>query len=123
VGLHPAASVLRSDLSRRLGGGENGTPEIASFTIWYNIVRPIAVGAMLVAACNTLFGMRSSIMQSIFGAWDASRHAGSGVAVERTEQDIPNRWVAISVALLLVPVTAIYTLHRRLVRRPVPRWS
>ena len=49
-----------------------------------------------------------SIAKSFRGAWAASRSAGAGEAVERTERDIPTRWVAISVALLLAPVTAIY---------------
>ena len=104
----PLLLFFDPDLSRRLGGGENGSPEVASYTIWYNIVRPIAVGAMLVAACHTLFNMRDSIAKSFRGAWAASRSAGAAEAVERTERDIPTRWVAISVALLLAPVTAIY---------------
>ena len=104
----PLLLFFDPDLGRRLGGGANGAPDVAAYTLWYNIVRPIAVGAMLVAACNTLFGMRASIAQSIRGAWDASRAAAAGVTLDRTEQDIPTRWVAISMALLLVPVTAIY---------------
>ena len=65
-----------------------------SYTVWYNIVRPIAVGAMLVAACNTLFGMRASIVQSLRGAFAARRAAAkSGGIVQRTEQDIPTQWV------------------------------
>ncbi len=106
--LIPLLLFFDPDLTRRLGGGENGTPAVAAYTIWYNIVRPIAVGAMLVAACSTLFEMRASIIQSVRGAWDASRLAGGSEAVERTERDIPTRWVGISVALLLAPVTAIY---------------
>jgi putative OPT family oligopeptide transporter len=104
----PLLLFFDPDFGRRLGGGENGSPAVASYTIWYNIVRPVAVGAMLVAACNTLFSMRDSIVKSIRGAWDASRMVGEQAAVERTEQDIPTRWVAISIALLLAPVTAIY---------------
>ena len=104
----PLLLFFDPDLTRRLGGGANGAPDVAAYTIWYNIVRPIAVGAMLVAACHTLFGMRASITQSIRGAWAASRAAGGGQPLERTERDIPTRWVAISLGLLLAPVTAIY---------------
>ena len=32
--------------------------DVLANSVWYNIVRPIAVGTMLVGACNTLFGMR-----------------------------------------------------------------
>ena len=104
----PLLLFFDPDFGKRLGGGENGSPGVAAYTIWYNVVRPIAVGAMLVAACNTLFGMRDSIIKSILGAWNASRSLGEAVAVDRTEQDIPTRWVAISIALLIAPVTAIY---------------
>lgn len=104
----PLLLFFDPDLSRRLGGGANGAPDVAAYTLWYNIVRPVAVGAMLVAACHTLFGMRDSITQSLKGAWAASRAAGGGGAVEPTEQDIPTRWVAISAGLLLAPVTGIY---------------
>ncbi len=106
--LIPLLLFFDPDLGKRLGA-EAGN-DVAAFTIWYNVVRPIAVCAMLVAAANTLFGMRASIVQSVRGAWDASRNAaGAGDAViERTEQDIPSRYVAIAIALLLAPVTGIY---------------
>lgn len=103
--LIPLLLFFDPDLPRRLGNAE---PDVASFTVWYNIVRPIAVGAMLVAACNTLLGMRDSIAQSLRGAWAASRQAGGPVSVERTERDIPNKWVALSTAALVVPITALY---------------
>lgn len=70
-------------------------------------VQPIAVGAMLVAAASTLVGMRTSLGASLKGAWKASR-AGSVSSNDPAEQDIPTRWVLVSIAVLLVPTTAIY---------------
>ena len=78
-------------------------------SVWYNIVRPIAVGTMLVGACNTLFGMRSSIAQSIKGAFGASAKAAhEGQHRERTDRDIPMQWLALGVAVLAIAVTFIY---------------
>ncbi len=96
--LIPLLLFFDHDLSRRLGGKE----DVAAFTVWYNVVRPIAVGAMLVAACNTLLGMRDSIGKSLKGAWHASQVAGGG------SEDIPARWVLLATLALMVPITAIY---------------
>ena len=50
--LIPLLLFFDPDLPRRIGGAG---PDVAAYTVWYNIVRPIAVGTMLVGACNTLF--------------------------------------------------------------------
>ncbi len=77
-----------------------GPPEI-----WKNIVRPIAVGAMLVSAAYTLFSMRDSLMQSLRGAF--SRHVETE-QIESHEQDLPLRGVILGIFVLLIPITAIY---------------
>ena len=80
-----------------------------SYSVWYNIVRPIAVGTMLVGACHTLFSMRGSIVQSIAGAFGASAKAAhEGRHLARTDRDIPFQWLAIGTAVLVVAVTIIY---------------
>lgn len=101
--LIPLLLFFDPDLPRRLGTGEVSWDVVAN-TVWYNVVRPVAVGAMLVAAANTLWGMRGSIGQSFRGL-RLARGGGSG---ERTERDIPLVWVAGGTLALLVPITAIY---------------
>jgi putative OPT family oligopeptide transporter len=104
--LIPLLLFFDPDLSRRLG---NASPDVAAYTVWYNVVRPIAVGAMLVAAFHTLFSMRSSIARSLRGAFSASSAAArEHAAAERTERDIPAQWVLLGIVALLVPITAIY---------------
>jgi putative OPT family oligopeptide transporter len=106
--LIPLLLFFDPDLPRRLGVAGAATDVIA-FSVWYNIVRPIAVGTMLVGACYTLFSMRDSIVRSLRGAFSASARAtAEGPEVDRTERDIPARWVVIGVLVLLVPITAIY---------------
>ncbi len=104
----PLLLFFDPDLPRRLGVA-GASWDVISFTVWYNIVRPIAVGTMLVGACHTLFSMRSSIVQSLKGAFAASAEAAhEGAAIERTEKDIAPRWVLTGVLALLVPTTGIY---------------
>jgi putative OPT family oligopeptide transporter len=107
--LIPLLLFFDPDLPRRLGLGANPDYGVAAYTVWYNIVRPIAVGTMLVGACYTLFSMRSSIVRSLKGALIASTKAAhEGAHVERTERDIPPRWVILGTLALLVPTVAIY---------------
>lgn len=106
--LIPLLVFFDPDLAARLGVAGAGSEEVIAFTVWYNIVRPVAVGAMLVAAGYTLFTLRSAIGRSLVRAFDRSRTSGSETAPERTERDIPGRWVLVSLAGLLVPITGIY---------------
>ena len=73
--LIPLLLFFDPDLPRRLGAGANPAWDVAAFSVWYNIVRPIAVGTMLVGACSTLFSMRTSIARSLSGAFGASAAA------------------------------------------------
>jgi OPT family oligopeptide transporter len=104
--LIPLLLFFDPDLPRRIGTNDAG---VAAYTIWYNIVRPIAVGTMLVGAANTMFSMRASLWSSLRGMFKASAAAAHEFqAVDRTERDIPARWVVLSILILLVPTTAIY---------------
>lgn len=102
--LIPLLLFFDPDLPARLGSEQH---DLAAFTVWYNVVRPIAVGMMLVGAANTMYSMRTSIAQSLGGALRSSRAAAAG-ATERTERDIPMRWILGALAVLLIPVTMIY---------------
>jgi putative OPT family oligopeptide transporter len=103
--LVPLALFLNPDFGARLAGAD-GPPPLSEqvFTIWYNQIRPIAVGAMLVGAAWTLWRMRESIRQAFTGAF----HKGSTAEPLRTERDLPARGVLLSIAALVVPVALIY---------------
>ncbi|MGE5570156.1 MAG: OPT family oligopeptide transporter [Rhodospirillales bacterium] len=105
--LIPLLLFFDPDLPRRLGAAANAPWDVVTYSVWYNIVRPIAVGMMLVGACYTLFSMRGTILQSLRGAFAAAGGA-HGKPVERTERDIPARWIAIGIIALLGPITGIY---------------
>ena len=104
--LIPLLMFFDPDLPRRIGTND---PATAAYTVWYNVVRPIAVGTMLVGAASTMFSMRSSLAQSLRGIFTASaKVAREAKLVDRTEQDIPARWVVLAMLVLMIPITAIY---------------
>ena len=107
----PLVLFIDPDLPRRLGATTGGTAswDLLSYTVWYNVVRPIAVGAMLVAALYTLYGMRGPILRSLRGAFESTAAAAHGSAARtRLDIDIPIKWIVISIAGLMVPITLIY---------------
>jgi putative OPT family oligopeptide transporter len=103
--LVPLALFLNPGLQQQLTAG-GAAPDLQTvvFSIWYNQIRPIAVGAMLVGAAKTMFSMRHSIAQAFRGAF----HKGSAAAPLRTERDLPARGVLAGIVVLAVPVTLIY---------------
>ena len=70
-----------------------------AYLIWKFIVRPIAIGGMLVGASYTLFMMRKSLIAGIARSVNDVKKAASGgvVNTERTEKDIPFTWIVIGI--------------------------
>ncbi|MBI3278343.1 MAG: oligopeptide transporter, OPT family [Acidobacteria bacterium] len=107
--LIPLLLFFDPDLPRRLAAGGAPGPDVLAYTLWYNVVRPIAVGMMLVGAVYTLWSMRAALAQSLRGAFAASGAArAEWHKVERTEKDIPLPWVIGATLALVVPIAAIY---------------
>ena len=104
--LIPLLLFFDPDLTRRVSASDS-TPDVLAYTLWYNVVRPIAVGMMLVAALNTLFSMRSSLIESLRGAFQL-RGVRARKEVDRTERDLPMRWVIVSMIVLVVATAAVY---------------
>jgi putative OPT family oligopeptide transporter len=102
----PLAFFLDPEIGTKLAvGGVAPADGELIFSIWYNIVRPVAVGAMLVGAANTMWGMRSSISQAFRGAFKRS-HAGGESS--RLERDLDSRGVLLGIVGLTIPMTWIY---------------
>jgi putative OPT family oligopeptide transporter len=83
--------------------GHSGADD--ALTVWRNVVRPIAVGAMLISAGHTLFSMRESLLESVRGAL---RSGAAAAEVDARERDLPFRGVIAGIFALLVPITSIY---------------
>ena len=77
--------------------------------VYRRIVRPIAVGGMLVGACYTLYKMRERLAEGLRrSVADVKKSASAAAATQRTELDIRFGYVLAGIAALLVLMTALY---------------
>jgi putative OPT family oligopeptide transporter len=77
--------------------------------LYQKIVRPIAVGGMLVGACYTLFKMRRNLLLGIQrGVADVRKAAGAAAPTRRTERDLSFKVVGLGIATLAVLMVALY---------------
>jgi putative OPT family oligopeptide transporter len=73
------------------------------------IVRPIAVGGMLVGACYTLWKMRKNLILGVRrGVADVRKSAGQAAATERTERDLPFKLVVLGVVIVFALMIGLY---------------
>jgi len=77
--------------------------------VWRFIVRPIAVGGMLVGASYTLFKMRKNLGIGIKRAIADLKKAGGAQASNRTEQDLSMKVVFAGLLATFVCMVALYT--------------
>ena len=77
--------------------------------VWYSIVRPIAVGGMLVGAGYTLFRMRAQLGLGMARAVsDLKKSAVAHEAGDRTERDLKAKVVFAGVGVVFVAMIALY---------------
>jgi putative OPT family oligopeptide transporter len=78
-------------------------------SIYFSIVRPIAVGGMLVGASYTLFKMRKQLGAGIARAMsDLRKSASAHAAIGRTERDLNSKVIFAGVAAVFVAMIALY---------------
>src|SRR5271168_2398870 len=77
--------------------------------VWRFIVRPIAVGGMLVGAAYTLFKMRASLTAGLGKAFsDMRQSAGERAKLSRTQQYMSSKVVFGLIALMFVAMCVLY---------------
>ena len=77
--------------------------------VWFTIVRPIAIGGMLMSAAYTLFRMRNSLIAGIQRSVGDVKKAAAGAPVgDRTERDLPFNWIMIGILATGVVTFFIY---------------
>jgi putative OPT family oligopeptide transporter len=77
--------------------------------IYYSIVRPIAVGGMLVGATYTLFKMRKQLAVGMGRAIsDLKKSAAVHAATNRTERDLPAKVVFAGIAVVFAAMLVLY---------------
>jgi len=80
-----------------------------AFSVWYSIVRPIAVGGMLVGAGFTLFRMRKQLLAGIKrSVSDLKKSAEAHQATDRTERDLSSKVVFAGVFVVFLAMIALY---------------
>lgn len=91
------------------GSGEGGWEAMAN-AVWRLIVRPIAVGGMLVGAAYTLFRMRRSIAAGLGRAFSELKAGSlaSTTEVARTEKYMSSKAVFGGIAAVTVAMAAVY---------------
>ena len=87
---------------------EEGWSQLAG-AIWFHIVRPIAVGGMLVGATFTLFRMRKNLGLGMKRAVaDLKKSAAGHEATGRTQRDLSSKVVFGGLAVVFVCMIALY---------------
>src|SRR2546426_1515121 len=107
--LIPLVLFIDPDLPRRLGAPA-GAPvpwDAISQNVWFNVVRPIAVGTMLVSAVYTLYSMRESLLASVRGAMASTGRSGSA---DRKSTRLNSSHLVISYAVFCLKKKTIHTI-------------
>jgi putative OPT family oligopeptide transporter len=98
--------ILGPQLQESVGTAGWGT---VAGAVYFSIVRPIAVGGMLVGAGYTLFRMRSQLGAGIARAIsDLKKSAEAHQALNRTERDLNAKVVFLSIGLVFFAMIALY---------------
>jgi putative OPT family oligopeptide transporter len=88
--------------------GAGGWADAAGST-WYNVVRPIAVGGMMVGASFTLFRMRKNLGLGMRRAVaDLKKSAAAHQATSRTQRDLSGKTVFGGLAVVFLCMIALY---------------
>jgi putative OPT family oligopeptide transporter len=88
--------------------GDEGWAAVAG-AIWYHIVRPIAVGGMMVGASFTLFRMRKNLGLGMKRAVaDLKKSAAAHESTSRTQRDLSGKVVFGGLAVVFACMIALY---------------
>ncbi|SPE33348.1 Oligopeptide transporter OPT [Candidatus Sulfopaludibacter sp. SbA6] len=88
--------------------GEEGWASVAGST-WYNVVRPIAVGGMLVGASFTLFRMRKNLGIGMKRAVaDLKKSAAAHESTTRTQRDLNSKVVFGGLGVVFLCMIGLY---------------
>jgi len=103
--------TVMSDFASSQGltpGSEEAWVALAN-AMWRFVVRPIAVGGMLVGASYTLYRMRKNLAVGIRrGVADLRKSAGAAETTERTERDLNFKVALMGIGATLILMVAVY---------------
>jgi putative OPT family oligopeptide transporter len=89
--------------------GESISWTLLAGAIYFSIVRPIAVGGMLVGASYTLFKMRKQLALGMGRAVsDLKKSAAAQAATNRTERDLPAKVIFAGIGVVFIAMILLY---------------
>ncbi len=103
--------LMGPNLQHFLPAGAGANPEDWSgmaASVWRYIVRPIAVGGMLVGAAYTLFRMRANLLSGISRAIAELRNPPAAESLERTERYMSSKAVFSLIGVMFLFMLALY---------------
>ncbi len=101
--------VMGPTLRASLPAGKDVSWDVLANAVYFSVVRPIAVGGMLVGASYTLFKMRKQLGAGISRAIsDLKKSAAAAEATNRTERDLSSKTVFAGVGLVVLAMIALY---------------
>lgn len=101
--------LMGPGLRAGLPAGQDLGWDVLATSIYFSIVRPIAVGGMLVGASYTLFRMRKQLGAGIARAVsDLKKSAAVAEATNRTERDLGAKIVFVGVGVVVLAMVALY---------------
>jgi putative OPT family oligopeptide transporter len=90
-------------------GGQPIAWTLLASAIYFSIVRPIAVGGMLVGASYTLFKMRKQLALGMGRAVsDLKKSATVQAATNRTERDLPSKAIFAGIGVVFIAMILLY---------------
>jgi putative OPT family oligopeptide transporter len=97
-----ASALIAGDPSLSADAAMNKVWVNSFYSIWRYIVRPIAIGGMLVSAVFTLWKMRKSLTAGIARSVGDVKKAATGqhVDIPRNEKDINFNWILTGIVLV-----------------------
>lgn len=107
----PLLNTLYGNDPAVLALGPHATAMTIAFTIWSNKIRYIGVGAMLVGALWSMLSLVPSLLAAIGRALQTHRNFKLSNTkrhqMPRIEQDIPMKWVLITMVVVTVPLACV----------------
>jgi putative OPT family oligopeptide transporter len=101
--------VLGPSIQASRAGSEPLSWSLLAQAIYYSVVRPIAVGGMLVGASYTLFKMRKQLGAGMARAiGDLRKSAAAHAASNRTDRDLSSKVVFAGVGVVFIAMIALY---------------
>jgi putative OPT family oligopeptide transporter len=104
--LVPVMAFLNRDLVPL--AAEQGWSAVMTNVVWQTMVRPLAVGTMVVGAVWTLWCMRKSLMTGLGRVLADVKQVKAVEQPSRLELDIRYRYIVFGIIGLLIPIIALY---------------